>query len=136
MSLHCCDLSEWRSGNIHQNKKCISFNPVIILLESYPRVIRMRQLYIECICTIHNKCKQSKYPAIGTLLKMAHPFNKILKNYLKEQSRCRCIDLKSHARILFFKAHYYEPRWRHLLSSQELFPNIPRSMTPSHSLRW
>lgn len=34
-SLHCCDLSGWQSGNIHQNEKHISFNPVIRFLESY-----------------------------------------------------------------------------------------------------
>lgn len=29
--LHCCDLSGWHYGTIHQNEKSISFNPGISL---------------------------------------------------------------------------------------------------------
>lgn len=57
----------------------------------------------------------------------AHPHNKTLKNYSNAQSRCRCMDLESHPRIWLFKAYYYKPRQRRLLSSQGLFPIHPEA---------
>lgn len=50
---------------------------------------------------IYNKCKQSKHPAIGTLLKYGVHIQQNTKKRFKEQSRHRWIDLESHHECWF-----------------------------------